>query len=212
MVYIVGIGPGNIKFLTIYAKEIVKKADIIIGGQRNLDFLNYNLEKNKEQIKMPIKSNLKQIVDYIEDKNNKEKTIVVVASGDPSVYGIAKYLNSYIKKQQIEIIPGISSIQYLFAKAKIDMNDLYLSSSHGKEPDLDYIFSHKKAAMVTDNKIGPVKICEEIMKRNLDKVIIIGENLSYDDEKVYKILPNEAKNLKNIGMSVIIILDRKLYL
>ena len=47
------------------------------------------------------------------------------------------------------------------------MNDVYITSSHGKIPDFDYILSHKKVCMVTDSKIGPHEICREIQKRNL---------------------------------------------
>lgn len=37
--------------------------------------------------------------------------------------------------------------------------------------------------MVTDSKIGPKQISREIIDRNLNKIIVVGENLSYDNEK-----------------------------
>ena len=81
-------------------------------------------------------------------------------------------------------ISGISSLQYIFSKIFVDMNDVYITSSHGKIPDFDYILSHKKVCMVTDNKIGPHEICKEIQKRNLNKIVVVGENLSYDNERI----------------------------
>ncbi len=64
------------------------------------------------------------------------------------------------------------------------MNDLYITSSHGKTPDFDYVLSHKKVCMVTDKIIGPKEICKQILDRNGEKTIVVGENLSYDNERI----------------------------
>ncbi len=44
----------------------------------------------------------------------------------------------------LNVVSGISSLQYIFSKIYVDMNDVYITSSHGKVPDFDYILSHKK--------------------------------------------------------------------
>ena len=41
--------------------------------------------------KLYLATNLKEILEYI--KNNLHKNISVIASGDPSIYGIGKYLS-----------------------------------------------------------------------------------------------------------------------
>ena len=38
--------------------------------------------------------------------------------------------------------------------------------------------------MVTDQKIGPFEIGQEIKKRGLHKKIYVGERLSYPDERI----------------------------
>ena len=89
------------------------------------------------------------------------------------------------------------------------MNDLYITSSHGKSPDFDYILNHKKVCMVTDSKIGPKEIAKEILKRNLDRVMIVGENLSYDNEKITIAKPSEIIEIEKFDMNVVVILDEK---
>ena len=104
-------------------------------------------------------SNLKEILEYI--NTNTHKQISVIASGDPLIYGIGRYLSNNIDHKDLNIVSGISSLQYIFSKIYVDMNDLYITSSHGKVPDFDYILSHKKVCMVTDNKIGPQEISKK---------------------------------------------------
>ena len=100
-------------------------------------------------------------------------------------------------------------MQYIFSKICVDMNDLYITSSHGKSPDFDHILNHKKVCMVTDSKIGPKEIAKEILKRNLDRVMIVGENLSYDNEKITIAKPSEIIEIEKFDMNVVVILDEK---
>ncbi|MEG0250436.1 MAG: precorrin-6y C5,15-methyltransferase (decarboxylating) subunit CbiE [Peptostreptococcus sp.] len=202
MLYIVGIGPGNRKYMTEIAKDVIDRSEIVIAGKRNMESLS---ENNKE--KFYLSADLKEMKNYIID--NKQKDIVILASGDPSIYGIA----SYIKRElgnilDIEVISGISSIQYAFSAFKLDMNDVYISSSHGRNPNYNFIFMHDKIAMVTDKNIGPYEISQEIRKRNLNYNIYIGENLSYSNE-ILTITNSNEINRKDYDMAVIILMKIK---
>ena len=140
--------------------------------------------------------------------NNKHKQISVIASCDPLIYGIGRYLSKNIDKEDLNIVSGISSLQYIFSKVHIDMNDLYITSSHGKTPDFDYVLSHKKVCMVTDKIIGPKEICKQILDRNLEKTIVVGENLSYDNERITIGSPEDILKLEDFDMCVVVILDK----
>lgn len=202
MIYIVGLGPGNIKYLTEEGKRVIHASDVLIGGKRNLEsFPNFKGEK------LELGNNLSEVVTYIKGHKD-EKNISIIASGDPLIYGIGKFLLGQFPKEELVIIPGISSIQYFFSKIPLDMNDLYITSSHGKQPDFDRVLAMEKVAMVTDQVIGPSEIAEEIIKRQLNKVMWIGENLSYEEEKVTKVKPKEIIG-KKFAMNVVVIVDEK---
>lgn len=201
MLYIVGIGPGNNKYITEVAKDIIDNSEIIIAGKRNIEALG---KVDKEVFY--ISSNLNEMKNYI--LNNAQKNIVVLASGDPSIYGIASYINRELEgKIDIKIIAGISSIQYAFSAFAIDMNDVYISSSHGREPDYDFILMHKKIAMVTDKNIGPYEIAQEIKNRNMLYDMYIGENLSYPNERLEITNSNDIKN-RDYKMSLVILIKK----
>ena len=201
MINVIGLGPGNTDYITKLGEKLIQNSDVVIGGKRNLESI-----VDFEGEKIEISSNLKEIVEYI--NNNKHKQISVIASGDPLIYGIGRYLSKNIDKEDLNIVSGISSLQYIFSKVHIDMNDLYITSSHGKTPDFDYVLSHKKVCMVTDKIVGPKEICKQILDRNLEKTIVVGENLSYDNERITIGSPEDILNLEDFDMCVVVILDK----
>ena len=201
MINVIGLGPGNTDYITKLGEKLIQNSDVVIGGKRNLESI-----VDFEGEKIEISSNLKEIVEYI--NNNKHKQISVIASGDPLIYGIGRYLSKNIDKEDLNIVSGISSLQYIFSKVHIDMNDLYITSSHGKTPDFDYVLSHKKVCMVTDKIIGPKEICKQKLDRNLEKTIVVGENLSYDNERITIGSPEDILKLEDFDMCVVVILDK----
>ncbi|MCR8745665.1 cobalt-precorrin-7 (C(5))-methyltransferase [Romboutsia lituseburensis] len=200
MINVIGLGPGNTDYITKLGEKLLNSSDVIIGGKRNLESITDFKGK-----KIELASNLKEIIEYI--NNNKDKQISVLASGDPFIYGIGRYLSKNIEPKDLNVVSGISSLQYIFSKVHIDMNDLYITSSHGKTPDFDYVLDHKKVCMVTDKIIGPKEICKEILKRDLDRTVIVGENLSYDNEKITIGSPEEILNIDEFDMCVVVILE-----
>ncbi|TQQ83207.1 cobalt-precorrin-7 (C(5))-methyltransferase [Peptacetobacter hominis] len=202
MLNIIGTGPGNPDYITEIGKKLIENSDVLIGGKRNLElFPEFKGEK------ISITADLSMITDFVE--KNRDLEISVIASGDPSIYGIAKYLVKNSDSENINIVPGISSMQYMFSRIKMDMNDVYLTSSHGRVPDYDYLLSHSKVCMVTDRKNGPAQIAEEIIKRGLKKVMAVGENLSYDNEKITVASPEEISKRREYDMNIVVIFDEK---
>lgn len=200
MLTVVGIGPGDTQFLTIQARCAIDNAEILVGGARQLGlFAEFNGEKRL------LDADLDGLILWLHERVNQR--VVVLASGDPLVYGIGKRLAANFPPKQLRIIPGISSIQYLCAKAAVDMNDLWITSSHGREPDFQAISAHRKVAMVTDNIIGPYAIAQALLARGLNPTLIIGENLSSTDERIHRLCARDVA--QNYAMNVVIILNER---
>lgn len=225
MVYVVGVGPGSGLYLTRAAEEIIDKAQLLIGGTRNIEFIRTSLGLKEGQDTFVLGSDLASMMDQIE--KNLDKDIVVLASGDPSIYGIADYINRTMSRQEdpatetnripsqrdsiqgkenLLIVPGISSIQYAFSVFKIPMNDLYITSSHGRQPDYDFIFMHDKLALVTDSKIGPKQIAQEVKDRGLDYSFYVGENLSYYNQRLTVGSADDILARDSYGMCLVILI------
>ncbi|MDU0992968.1 MAG: cobalt-precorrin-7 (C(5))-methyltransferase [Morganella morganii] len=177
MIYVTGVGPGSEAYLTRRAADVISGADILIGGQRHLDeFAGLTTETRV------IDADISGLMNWIAER--LDRRIVILASGDPMFFGIGKRISETFAPEQVQIVPGISSVQYLCSRAGMDMNDIYLTSSHNRSPDFDWLLTHERIGMVTDSKIGPKEIAAEIRQRGQTRRMIIGENLSGRNERI----------------------------
>ena len=180
MIYIIGIGINGKDDLSDKALKIIESSDILFGGERHLScFPDFKGER------FAIKSNLKDVVQHIKD--NKNKRITVLASGDPGFYGIADYLTKNLGNDDIEIIPNISSMQWAFAKIKETWHDAEIVSSHGRgiENIIEAARHNNKIGIFTSSGDEPKKIAEALIKSNLNNFIAyMCEDIGSTEEKI----------------------------
>ena len=208
MIYIVGLGPGHKDYIMPIALETMEKSDIIIGFKRAIESLDF-MDNKKIYI-----NKLSDIDKFIDDKENKDmpenrekinKNISIVASGDPTFYGITNYIKSKTT-QEINIIPGISSFQYLTCKLKLPWNNAYLGSLHGRyEEFLKRINENELSIWLTDKENNPTILCKTLHEAKINCKVIIGENLSYEDEIISEGSPEEFLNTRFSPLSIFII-------
>ena len=127
-VYITGASSGDIGLLTIKAKEIIEKADIILYDKLvNKDILKYAKKdcelifvgKEKGNHLVPQEKINQLLFEY----SQKYKVVVRLKGGDPFVFGRGGEEAVFLKEKGIEyeIIPGISSITAVSSYAGIPL-------------------------------------------------------------------------------------------
>lgn len=181
MIYIVGLGPGHKDYILPKAMKTMEICDIVVGFKRALDSLDI------EDSKKVYMKKLSDVDEFICDntKNNaEEKDVAIVASGDPTFYGITNYIKNKAELP-FEIIPGISSFQYLTSKVQLPWNNAYVGSLHGRSDDFIHkVKEHDAAIWLTDKENNPSHLCDVLNREEIDVEVMIGENLSYEDEKI----------------------------
>lgn len=202
MINVVGIGPGDVAYGLLGSKELYEEADYILGSERHLEILPAQYAHKGVVPPKKLAELEKLIASYPE-----ESTIIYLVSGDPLIYGLGKWMSEKFKGRT-RIFSGISAMQYLASKVFLPMNDAYLTSSHAKAPDFDLIMRLSKVFMVTDSKVGPYQIAQEAVKRGLKKTIIIGEQLSYDDEQITVLPANQVED-REYKMNVVVVIDER---
>lgn len=199
MIYIVGLGPGHKDYIMIKALEIMNKSDIIIGFRRAIDSLDF-IDKKKIYI-----NKLNDIDKFIDNEEYRDKNISIVASGDPTFYGITNYIKSKTVLQ-IEVIPGISSFQYLTCKLKMPWNNAYLGSLHGRNQEfLEKISNNELSIWLTDKENNPLVLCKTLHEAEINCKVIIGENLSYEDEIISEGSPKEFSDKTFSPLSIFLV-------
>ena len=193
MVYIVGLGPGSKDYILPKAIDTLKKSNVIIGFKRlinDLDFINTN--------KIVI-SSLRETLEYIQ-QNGQDNIISLVASGDPTFFGISEY----IKKNypgNIVVIPGLSSFQYLTTKLNKSWSYAFTGSVHARNENfIDKVKQNKLSIWLTDNKNNAAHLCKLLIEHNIN-----GEYLSYENERILEGKPEEFINVDFSDMSILVV-------
>lgn len=203
---VIGLGPGNLDFLTGAGRKAIETCEVVIGGSRQLEELDELISKDCEKY---ILGKLSEVVDFIRSREGKDITVVV--SGDTGFYSLLPFLKRNFRDEELKVIPGISSYQYLFSRIGECWQNYTLASVHGR--DFDYIEGLKNrtgVVLLTDEKNTPYNIAKNICQNGIEDIeIVIGERLSYPDEKITKLAVNEYEKLdREFKMNIVILRKR----
>lgn len=126
-IYAVGVGPGSPKYITEYVKEIIQNCDIVIGYK-------YTLETIKDLIvgKKIYAINMSNQEDMYQKvlSELKDDTLVIPFTGDVN-FSESEVVDRLIEIfGEIEIIPGISSIQVAASKARVPLDKCKIITMH----------------------------------------------------------------------------------
>lgn len=201
IVNLVSAGPGKKELLNFEAVKAVENSSLVIGSKRVLEC--FDLEDKKIEYAI----NSEKIKDII--YKNTDEIISVIFSGDIGFYSGAKNLVSLLNEENycINKISGISSYVYFLDKTNKIHNDVLFLSMHGRNINfVDAIKTNYKTLILLGDENDVSKICTELVKNNMSNAdVFIGENLSYDDEKITVGKAEDFINYKNNKLSIIYI-------
>lgn len=201
-IYIVGIGPGNADLVTPCAMKAVEGCDVLIGGRRNLAIFRHLM---KEEV--PIGGRLEDVCAYIRE-NMAQKDIAVLVTGDPGIFSISDYLKRCLPDADMEVIPGISSLQYLCGKMGVSWHDMTALSLHGREDPGVYaaVKDNRKTVIFTGGGTSPADICKGFIDYGMHDVnITVGERLSYPGERIISGGPDEIAKMSFDSLATMIV-------
>lgn len=202
--YVVGIGPGSEDYLTFKAKRIADSVEVLVGSKRALELFP---ESSGERIELDTK-NMEKSFTHAVSEVQRGKSVALLSTGDPGFSGILKPILDLSGTVEVEVVPGISSIQFCAAKLQIPWDEANLITLHGKgvSSELLKALENGKPTMILPN--FNVK---EIVKFLLDngvnpqKEVAICEKLSYPDERVVKMALKDVLNENFSYMCVIVV-------
>lgn len=130
--YTIGVGPGSIKYITDIAREAIFKSRYIIGYQYTISAVESLIDKNKQEIYVISLKNQEERYQYIYDRMKDEEYCAVLFTGDVnfSESEVVDRLLEIFGEKNVEIIPGISSIQIAAAKSKVPLDKAHIVTFH----------------------------------------------------------------------------------
>jgi precorrin-6Y C5,15-methyltransferase (decarboxylating) len=115
------------------------------------------------------------------------KRIVVLASGDPLFYGVARYLCDKLGKERFEVVPHVSSMQLAFARVKESWEEAFLTNlaTHGLDRVLEQVRGAEKVGLFTSDASPPSAVAQALLEQGIDYFsAYVCENLGSPDERV----------------------------
>jgi len=109
-VFFVGCGPGDPELITIKAKKLIQKADIVVYSGSLIPQPILKLCK-KGKLYNAAKLVREEIFKLLKNNAKKDKLVVRLHDGDPTIYGAIKEQIDNLEKEgiQSQIVPGVTS-------------------------------------------------------------------------------------------------------
>ena len=126
-VFAVGVGPGSKNYVTEIVRKLIVDADVVVGHKYTLDIIS-SLIQNKKVHTITMESQ-EEIYQQIK-KELGDGTLVVPFTGDVN-FSESEVVDRLVEIfGDVEIIPGISSIQVAASKAKIPIDKSKVITMH----------------------------------------------------------------------------------
>ena len=109
--YVVGIGPGKFEGMTHEAAQALETSDVIVGYTVYVDLVKAHFP-NKTFLTTPMRREVER-VELALAEAAKGKTVAMVCSGDPGVYGMSGLCEELAAKYpgvEVVTVPGVSAV------------------------------------------------------------------------------------------------------
>ena len=202
---IIGLGPGHPDYILPTARKEIEAAEVILCGTRHAESFDIS---GKQMLFIGQGTPLSELMAEIAKVYRTKKTALVV-SGDTGFYSMLSYTKKVIPEKDIVCIPGISSLQYLFAKLGETWQDARLMSLHGRDQDLaTAVKENGKLGILTDKSNNTAFIAKTLAAAGItNSTIYVGEELSYPNEKITRLTVAEALTFQEKGMAVVVVIN-----
>lgn len=203
--YVVGVGPGSPELLTAEASKIIKNADCIVAAPRNAGLAAGHV-------------NILLLNDFTETFENmheelKKGSVAVLVSGDPGIYSLLPLIKNRFSAAELKVIPGIGALQYLCCVVGEAWRGSAILSGHGQPLSSVQLLTaadrNEKTILFCDGDKSPKWVCKTLQESDIENLeIVVGERLSYPDQRVSRGIPSLLAGMDFDPLSVVLIHNR----
>ncbi len=203
-------------------QALVDACAIFTSHRLSLVFSRYD-EYESVRDKMQVINSVDETINAIRQRLSGAHPgpVALLASGDPLFFGIGRRAVQEFGRENIEILPDLSSIQLAFSRIGIPWDNAFLMSLHGgpdpgKRRRLKYdiedlpvlLGAHSKISILTDREKNPKAIASFLQASAIKHklLIYVCEKLGYPEEKITKGTPEEISGLSFSDPNVVIVM------
>ena len=130
--FVIGVGPGDPDYITQIAKEKILISQYIIGYRYTLRTIENLIDKEKQQIYEITMKNQESVYQYVYGNMQDNDYCTVPFTGDVSFSEseVVDRLLEIFGNENVEIIPGISSVQVASSKSRVPLDKAFVVTFH----------------------------------------------------------------------------------
>ncbi len=178
---IVGIGEDGLDGLTPYARVLIDKAAVLVGGDRHLAMLPDD-GRPRLSWPRPLTDLMPQIAAH------RGSPVCVLATGDPMFFGIGVTLARHFEASEMEIVPSMSAFTLAAARLGWPLADVEQLTLHGRPAALvvPFIQPGARLLVLSDGPRTPAVVAGLLVERGYgDSVITVLEHMGGDKERSF---------------------------
>ncbi|SCA57361.1 Precorrin-6Y C(5,15)-methyltransferase (decarboxylating) [Candidatus Terasakiella magnetica] len=178
MIHIIGIGEDGLEALSSSLKELISNADILVGGVRHLEIV----ESEARKISWGV--GLSKGIDEI--KANREKGVVVLATGEPMWFGIGATLLKHFEPSEVMVHPTCGAFSLVAGRMGWAIADCVTMTIHGRplENLNRYVANGAKILVLSRDGKSPIEVADLLAKYGYgDSHITVFEHMGGKAEK-----------------------------
>lgn len=190
-VYAVGIGPGNLEYLTPRGERAVRDADVVVGFETVVEFVRE--KTNAHLLTCGYRDEAETLATFADRVADGESGTAVLM-GDPnhSGYQFVGKIQATVERP-VRVIPGISSLQVAASRARTPMEGTVFVTLHKSgdvTPDLrrlcDEVGDRHLLVLPRPYDWMPEDIAAELLSAGASPSLeaLVLERLTHDDEEV----------------------------
>ncbi|HSV38058.1 MAG TPA: precorrin-6y C5,15-methyltransferase (decarboxylating) subunit CbiE [Nocardioidaceae bacterium] len=179
-VTVVGIGADGWDGMAASSQRVVRDAEVVLGGQRHLEMLP-SLSAMLEPWPSPLIQGLPIVLDKYAGKR-----IVVIASGDPLVSGIATTLINLLGAENVDVLPGVSSVSLARARMGWSAESCDMVTVVGRDHDVirRYISPGRRLVVLSSDGTSPTEIATRLVDAGFGPSrLVVLSNLGSSQER-----------------------------
>jgi precorrin-6B C5,15-methyltransferase / cobalt-precorrin-6B C5,C15-methyltransferase len=159
VITVVGIGAEGWIGLTVSSRAVVETAEVLLGGRRHLDLVPTSAAV-REAWPSPLVAGLPALLArYV------GRRIVVLASGDPLLSGVAADLVSLLGPSGVSVIPAVSSVALARARMRWPAETVDVVTLVGRNADLvhRYLSPERRLVVLSSDGSTPSAVAQRLV-------------------------------------------------
>lgn len=231
--FVIGVGPGSPKYVTDIAKEAVRRSQYVVGYRYTLATIEGVIDRSRQQVfEVTMKSQEDVYQDvYARMQDGQYCTVPFTGDVNFSESEVVDRLLEIFGDDNVEIIPGISSIQVAAAKSRVPTDKAFIVTFHvtgdieQKKRDLVAAVKEDKSVILLPRP-WPRDLSKHFMQSDIAKFlkasgidtsklkVWVFEHLTTDKETVFcgNVQDLEGREFSDLSAMVIDRVKRQTYL